>query len=29
MMTEATREVITSTEGTSQRIVDNWALLPA
>ena len=29
MMAEATREVITSTEGTSQRIVDNWALLPA
>lgn len=29
MMAEATREVITSTEGTSQRIVDRWALLPA
>jgi hypothetical protein len=29
MMAEATREVITSTEGTSQRIVDSWAMLPS
>jgi hypothetical protein len=29
MMAEATREVITSTEGTSQRIVNSWAMLRA